>query len=385
MLKKEQKVILTLLKELDEICRKEKIEYYLSPRLTRCALGKDAFPENPMCGEVLMKVGEMERFREACEDRLSTGRALESMKSHRWFPGFYLRYEDTRTLCLNLDRGRDYEVPGLGINIYPLRTAIPEGALSRRNDREECGWLQLCGAYDGVRDFAAFCAKMAMKLRSIGGRDRLGEKLYEDFCKRQQNPDADAYVWHHDGKKVVFLPKLFRKTTRVTLAGETFSVPFDTEGYLRAGLGDAYKEGEPLYVEKPEMIVSAYVSWEQFSQKTEGLEQLLAGRVRRNRRRQRQERRNVRLLEKWNYEQFCEERTALGISYGKRKDYIRNLHKNGDFLTLEKVFKPYSKMMQRCLLQDEVFMEDEEIFDIYMDVLQKTGKEVQKNKIRALV
>ena len=47
-LNKKQKVILSLLQEIDEICRRNKIEYYLSPRLTLCAVEGHPFPQNPM-------------------------------------------------------------------------------------------------------------------------------------------------------------------------------------------------------------------------------------------------------------------------------------------------------------------------------------------------
>ena len=40
------------------------------------------------------------------------------MKSHKWFSGFYLRYTNTDTLCLNLDNTRDYAFPGIGVNIF---------------------------------------------------------------------------------------------------------------------------------------------------------------------------------------------------------------------------------------------------------------------------
>lgn len=54
----------------------------------------------------------------------------------------------------------------------------------------------------------------------------------------------------------------------------------------------------------------------------------------------------------------------LGVSYEKQKDYIKNLYKNEDYMTLERVFRPYFKMMQKSLQKNELFAEDEEIFDI---------------------
>jgi len=75
----------------------------------------------------------------------------------------------------------------------------------------------------------------------------------------------------------------------------------------------------------------------------------------------------------------------LGVSYEKQKDYIKNLYKNEDYMTLEKAFRPYFKMMQKSLQKGELFAEDEEILDIYIDVLEKTGKTVQREKIGALI
>ena len=73
------------------------------------------------------------------------------------------------------------------------------------------------------------------------------------------------------------------------------------------------------------------------------------------------------------------------ITLIERKDYIKNLYKNEDYITLEKVFRSYSKMMEKSFEQGELFAEDDEIFDIYVDVLEKTGKTELREKIRAMI
>ncbi len=70
-----------------------------------------------------MKTADMERFRLAVDEDPREKRALESMKSHKWFSGFYLRYTNTDTLCLNLDNTRDYAFPGIGVNIFSAQNA----------------------------------------------------------------------------------------------------------------------------------------------------------------------------------------------------------------------------------------------------------------------
>ena len=53
---REQQVILTLLREIDEICGQNGIECYLTPRLALHAVRGGHMPDNPFACGVLMKV-----------------------------------------------------------------------------------------------------------------------------------------------------------------------------------------------------------------------------------------------------------------------------------------------------------------------------------------
>ena len=97
-----------------------------------------------MFGIVLMKVADMERFRKAVDEDPRERRALESLKSHKWFSGLYLRYTNTDTLCLNMDNTRDYAFPGIGVSIFPLRSEAESASAGRRFSRDENAWMELC-------------------------------------------------------------------------------------------------------------------------------------------------------------------------------------------------------------------------------------------------
>ena len=109
MLTREQKKILELLKEIDIICRKNKITYFLSPYFTLCAVTGRPFPMNPMTGAVYMKPADMERFKNAFEEEPGLRRALESMDNNKHFPNFHLRYTDKDTLFYRLDDYGKYQ------------------------------------------------------------------------------------------------------------------------------------------------------------------------------------------------------------------------------------------------------------------------------------
>ncbi len=71
----------------------------------------------------------------------------------------------------------------------------------------------------------------------------------------------------------------------------------------------------------------------------------------------------------------------LDTFYEEKKDYIKNLYKNGDYVRLEAVFRPYTRMTQRCLKEKEIYASDEETMEIYLDVLEKTGDIELKGQI----
>lgn len=386
-LDKKQKVVLSLLKEIDEICRRSNITYYLSPRLTLCAVNGQSLPLNPMAGSVLMKVADMERFRQRIEEDPKEKRALESMKNHKWFPGFYLRYENTDTMCINLDKARDYAYPGIGINIYPLRTEISSGLLQKVNTIEETGWQEMCSLYGSESTGKMrFCKWMVQIRCMVISQQRLAEKMYDRFCRLQQEPGAQKYILKQRKQRLIFPAEIFSETKTIELEGEQFQVPLKTEQYLQICYGNNYQNvPEMTYTMPSQMVLSARVSYTQFWKEAGDFEKYCKSRRQNNRRLEKSRKRKQYFNECWKYAEFCGARIRLGLNYEKKKDYIKNLYKNEDYMTLERVFRPYYKMMQKSLENGELFAEDEEIFDIYSDVLVKTGNTDQAEKIHMLI
>lgn len=383
---KKQKVILSLLKEIDEICRENKIVYYLSPRLTLCAEDNRPFPQNPLFGVILMKVADMERFRKVIEEDPREKRALESMKSHKWFPGFYLRYENTDTMYINLDHDRDYAYPGLGINILPLRAEGSSASAKRSFARAEKGWSEIDKFTQSDLRIKGRANRMLMRLQCLlKGRQRQAADLYDRFCRIYQGDSAN-YTLKRKKQTLTFPADIFAETKTVTLEGVELQAPAKIEEYLTICYGDNYKENEePRYQMPTSVVTSARVSYAQFWKEVGDFEKYCKERRRNNRRLAKSRRYKRYFNECWRYVVFCGARMNLGIKYEKKKDYIKNLYKNEDYMTLEKMFAPYFKMMSKSLDRGELFAEDEEIFDIYTDVLEKTGKTVQRGKISRLI
>ena len=72
---REIKEVVKLLAEIDKICKREGIPYYLGPQLTLCC-GYRAGDHQPHAGVVYMRTADMERFRLAVEKETPDGRIV---------------------------------------------------------------------------------------------------------------------------------------------------------------------------------------------------------------------------------------------------------------------------------------------------------------------
>lgn len=368
---------MSLLKEIDTICKKHGIRYFLSPQLTRCAVTNQPFPESPLTGVVIMTVPDMERFRQIVEETALEGRELEYMGNSKYFPGFYLRYVNKNTLCYRLNEGMNFRCPGIGITILPLRGKIQDRKIRRWNHTQETGWQQTCYVYgEDERENKDFFRRLYIRILSLGGRGRLGRSLYRKFCKRQDVPDTKEYTLCMKIKTVNFKTDIFEKSVPVVLEGETFQAPGKTEKYLEEVYGKNY---QGMKVDNPGMrtalMVSGRIGYEEFFARAGSPKKLAAERRRLHRWGEIGRKNRAYLDWCWEYVKFCAAKKHREIYYSKKKDYIINLYENKDYMKLESVFRPYTRLMERCLKDKDVYVPDSELMDIYLDVLKKTGRE----------
>lgn len=381
-MKQEQQEVLALLTEIDGICQRHKITYYLSPRLTHCAVTTHALPQDPLCGLVLMRTSDMERFAQAFAMEKPKARVLESMRENPRFPGFYLRYTDVNTLCFSMKNGKNYRFPGMGIDIYPLRTQAPSRMAHIWNRVLEIGWKNTCSRYHQKPSLAGTACSLAVGVFSLGGRRRLGKRLYERLLRTQSAPDGQEYAFYGEPKTLYYPAEIFDGADRAALDGADFFVPKQRERYLARSFGAGYKkQTEEPYKAPPGVIVSAQVGFEEYFQEVEDPGKLL-GAYRRLYLLDSVGRRRQKYMKRWwKYASLCAARRNLNLYYAGKKAYLQRLYESGDFPRMEPVFSRYTAMMRRCLEEGEIYEPDGEIFAIYLEFLEKTGKTEWKEQI----
>lgn len=382
-MKKEQEMLFSLLKEIDDICTRHGITYYLAPRLALHAANGGFMPENPLSGGILMKISEMENFRKAIEEETPADRALESMCNNPRFPGFFMRYEATNTVCLRLNQGRNFQYPGIGVDIYPLRGKLQSRKEHLRNWKLETGWQQCCEDRSEEEGWREKLCKIRVGIMFAAGRARAGKYLYGKFCRTLDVADTSEYMVRLKNNTVSYPAEIFDKTQKVVLEGTEFTVPADLKLYLSRWFGTGYKNRlKEVYIPSLTMMMSPRISCNEFLEVFGSQDDLVRERNRQYRKDEKGRKCREYLDWSWEYVKLKGEGMNLGQKYLKKKAYLVNLYQNRDYLRFSAEMKEYGQMMKKYLNNEEIFSPDPELTEMYLDLLEVMGNEKLRQKIK---
>ena len=376
-MKEEQKVMLGLLKEIDGMCEAQSIPYFLSPRLALNAYYNAGLPENPLFGTIFMKVPDMERFRRYAVKALPPGRALESMADSPHYAGFSLRYADTGTLMFHMNKGRNYRYPGIAVEICPLLSPKGDGEAYEKARFWGKGWQQTCDLYNEEFTPKEKLYAFRVRLLSLFGRRRVGKRIYKGLVNANGTAEKGGQYLVERDTLMKYPASLFEASRDIPLDGVMLKCPSDIRGYLKAHYGDDFaKRLATNYVPSWALVVSPYVSCEEFIQETDTAEvEELVWRRREGYLKDAKGRACKDVTdEAWEYMKFLEKGINLGEDYIAKKEYLKNLSARKDYLRLERAFSKYHAMTKEYLAKGKTYCPDEEIFRIYLDLLENTGK-----------
>jgi len=117
-------VALDLLMEIDEICRKNEIEYFLSPGLVKRAVEEVDFDEYYTTASVYMTLEDTLRFIQAFEENRPEGRSLDYLGNNNSYASFNVSYVNTETTFIDITRGWDFNEFGIKVVINIIRNDI---------------------------------------------------------------------------------------------------------------------------------------------------------------------------------------------------------------------------------------------------------------------
>ncbi len=381
---KEQQEVFSLLMEIDKICRENRIPYFLSPQLTLRAVMNRPFSQNPLTGCVVMKTGDMERFRRAFKKKQMSGRVLESMCSHRFFPGFYLRYENPDTTCYCLHVGPNFRYPGLGVNILPLRGGPASEKKEKILDILETGWMETCYSYGIEWKFSSMIWGMGMRVLCLAGRGRVGKSLYRLFARARKNPRGGAYLLKSSRTETKSYPAdIFDGVRDAELEGHSFLIPENYKKYLRTAFGENYAQISPgVYRNNFTVMTSAEVGCGEFLKEIGSQKRFLNARRRQFLTDTPMRRTRDHFEEAWDHIKLYGTGSELRTGLRQKKEYIFSLYECGDYMRLEAVFRPYTRWIRRCMDKGEFCGLDDDIMELYLNYLEETAQGELAGRLR---
>ncbi|MBR2765589.1 MAG: hypothetical protein IKE03_06380 [Blautia sp.] len=373
MMNQEQEILHTLLRELDQICRNNNLRYILSPRLAYNAVNGLGMPANLMYGMIMVAESDMERLRLALSSTGLPDRAVESMADSDRFPGFYLRYVDRSTLCYRLSYGRSFRYPCLGINIYPMYS-LKKNPVSRMTDRFlERGWLSLQDTYQSVFSWKDYAAGAVVWLMGLRGRARLGKSIYYRLVENRRELPGSLLFCEGSGPGGRFSHEMIAARTEVELEGWPFFIPRDYGDYMEAAYGA--RAGKKAKIQTPSwsVVTSACVKGEEFIYQIPDT----SGIVRKRRAlylRGEQIRQGREYVDEcWELLRYLEKGQNIVNIVQRQKRRIRNLWHDGDYRRLERVYREYHEFVKDSLSRNILLRPDQELYEIYLDMLRHTG------------
>lgn len=381
-----QQKLLTLLTDLDAVCKREGISYYLCKETALSAYQSGEF--FPSCCEanVAMTVEDALRFIKAVNKEGRADRTIDSMYSNKNYPDFTLRYGDAGTLMMQLPYNEASVVPTIAVTIHMIRY---KSKYSSKIYHYTKSLWKLC--VKPTVTVAGFTRRAAVTL-CHGVKNLLGGKLFSrnlfklwvSIHKKKNKKDisicAGSYKYDNG---------LIKSQSTITLEGCEFTTFADIEGYLLTAYGENFATGKPKYL-KPSssLLTSANVSYQEYVRRSKerlDYKEIQKKKLRLDMIQAKVSYYNSKINAYYAVVDRTQRRYAMHQMYMPMKEHLLELHRNQQWEELNELLKPYRSALWACYKKKLGLCFDKEIFDITMDILLMEGSKTYVRKLRAMV
>ena len=232
------KVVYNLLTDIDEICRKNNIEYFLANRLALIAYRGDKGDDYNM-GRIVMTAENFKRFIKACKYNMGNDRIIEWMGNSENFPGIFLRYVDVNSTYYTTKRLRVEKELGMFVTIDVLR---PAGKREKYYRTIENAWRNFSfGMPAGGKKWEGHIIKGLKIACSLFGKKKVSKLLFIFLLNRYKSKNMRTKCYIQADIKTslrYYYPiELFKKSKSVRLYDKYFMVPSNLKRYVRGLYG----------------------------------------------------------------------------------------------------------------------------------------------------
>lgn len=232
MLRKAQHRMLEIYKEVDQICQKHKIPYWINGGTLLGAVRHKGFIpwDDDFDIEVLRK--DYPRIIAALKKDLPANLAIQSRGLDKNYPYYFAKVYDLHSeAVLDDDFYPDAKYKGLNIDIFPVEPAYPK---MRKLINKYFVKAHFTVVKGGAKAFIAY---------PLYGLLRLVVALYRTTAKVFK-PKHYMYVFGQNSKQIYTYDMIF-PLAKITFERYEMPCPGDWDGYLKANFGKTYMTPPP--------------------------------------------------------------------------------------------------------------------------------------------
>ena len=382
-----QRCRLKLLNEMDEICRKNGIQYFLIGKILWQAIVFHHYTD-PL-GEitVAMTAENFEKFSQALSKQKLENRELESLENNSSYYRVVATYTDTETLDMPLIRYNTVKHPGIHINIEILRIRERTKLGEMRNRMFEKGWE--CHTIQRDKKFKT---RLSMRFIegycSLYGDEKASKRIFARLLKEHSSKSEEKYYIRKFNRKRKYYPnELFETTSEILLEGKPYLTVSNKEEYMELQFRGDWKEREyPITkVNKYTRIIDAHIPYAdyiqyldeedidpiEFQQQWKALN--MAYRP--------IKRKTKRIRKYWDILAACGERDRLYYLYHPQKEEIMKLYRAGNYEELCERMDEHIRVAEEFAKRKVGFSFDAELFEVMIDCLRYEDKEEEAEKL----
>jgi len=356
-----QEKAFALLKEIDQCCEQNGIDYYLCGTALLEAYRVEKLPEGAHHISVALFANDVGKFLEAMDQR--KGRSLEHWGNNKNYPDFSLRYIDKESLCYHMLNHRGFNYNGIFVRIDIIRDDSHVNQVKRLIER---GINLNSGNFKQRVSIKALVLKYVVKFfLLLCGKER----FVKNYFNKQIAASEGQMQQFRLVSKVYPSLLLMGPKKSVKLYGNSFQTFSYTEEYLMYRFGLRWKSIE-LKVGNDDMIINPCIT-------SENYEKALAGhhwndkKFIRNRvwiKLKHSARVNRRIRAEQKKTRYIVDMIYLKGIYLPEKEKIISLHKEGKLDDLRSELDVYIELIGK---RKHKLCFDLEISEIAMDLLRQ--------------
>lgn len=383
-----QEKLLELLTDIDDICNREDIKYYLCLETAHAALVKKVFHSKCCQASVAMTPDDALKFVAAVKRENRADRITDSMLNNKNYPDFTVRYGDPNTMMIQLPYNPVGVVPCIAVTIHMIRY---KPKFSRKFYKRSKKFWKACRK--PISSYSGFTARLAATachvIKKIFGEANISRWLFKKWCAIfSANKKAKAISVC--AGKYVYDPVLLEYEDTVQLEDKEFRVFGYVDAYLRTAYGSTFRKTTPKYT-KPSstLLISKYVPYKEYLKRAKEMDLDFAA-IRRNKKKYDKLRATVAADNKKIDQYYAivdrtEKRFAMYEKYMPMKKLLMQLHEEERYKELNELLKPYRSALWACYKKNLALCFDKDIFEITMNILRREGSYTYVKKLRKMV